>query len=275
MRRVGDIPFTYCHVPGSDCPVLLLPGLVGKDWIWKSTADELTREGYGTLVWNAAVAQLDLGEPTAAITELCEGALAMLDALSIERVLACGNSLGALLALEFAAHCPERTAGMVISGCPGLGEKVIDASYFLTHDEHQVVEEFRKQMFYTEPESLPTELIEEGMAMALHRPTTLKMLKVLRAADSYDTVESIGKVRCPTRLIWGDHDRTTPLESWMPHIEKFEDAELHVVAECGHSPMIEKTDEWLELLMDFVRKIIPGPDQDGALRGGTSAIRRG
>lgn len=271
--RAGDIPFTYRHVPGSDCPVMLLPGLVGKDWIWNSTADELTRAGYGTLIWNAAVAQLDLGEPTAAIAELCEGALAVLDELSIEKVLVCGNSLGALLALEFAAQHRDRTAGMVMSGCPGLGEKVIDAGYFLTHDEHEVIEEFRKQMFYNEPESLPTELVEEGMAMALHRPTTLKMLKVLRAADSYDTVSSIGQVSCPTRLIWGDHDHTTPLENWMPHIGEFQDAELHVVTECGHSPMIEKTDEWLRLLMDFVRQVMPGSDHEGALQGGASPIR--
>jgi len=252
---------------------MLLPGLVGKDWIWKSTADELTRAGYGTLIWNAAVAQLDLGEPTAAIAELCEGALAVLDELSIEKVLACGNSLGALLALGFAARYPDRTAGIVISGCPGLGEKVIDASYFLTHDEREVVEEFRKQMFYNEVESLPTELIEEGMAMALHRPTTLKMLKVLRAADSYNTVSSIEEVSCPTRLIWGEHDKTTPLENWMPHIGKFQDGELRVVAECGHSPMIEKFDEWLTLLMDFVRQVIPDPDHGGALRESASAAR--
>jgi|GEM_PF-3818970 len=246
---------------------MLLPGLVGKDWIWDSTAEELARAGYGTVVWNAAVAQLDLGEPTAAIAELCEGTLAMLDDLSLEKVLVCGNSLGALLALGFAAENPDRTAGMIMSGCPGLGEKVIDASYFLTHDEQEVMDEFRKQMFYREPESLPTELIEEGMAMARHRPTTLKLLKVLRAADAYDTVSRIGQVACPTRLVWGEHDRTTPLENWTPHLRTFQNVELHVVAECGHSPMIEKPDEWMTLLMDFVRQVVPGPGNDGAPQG--------
>jgi pimeloyl-ACP methyl ester carboxylesterase len=245
---------------------MLLPGLAGEDWIWRSTVEELTRAGHGTLVWNAAVAQLDVGDPSSILAELRSGAIAVLDDLSIEEVLVCGNSLGALLGLDFAGKHPDRTAGLVVSGCPGLGEKIVDASYLVSHGEREILDEYRSQMFYSEPESLPPELIEEAMQMTLHRPTMIKMLKVLRAANLHDTVGSIRSVTCPTSLIWGEHDRITPLENWRPHIAEFHDAELHVVLECGHSPMIEKVDQWLALLMEFVRQVIPGIDQDEALR---------
>lgn len=268
--KVRDIPFTYRQVPGSDCPVTLFPGLVGKDWIWRWTAEELTHAGYGTLIWNAAVAELDVEDTSSAITELSDSTLALLDDLGIERTLVCGNSLGALLALEFAAAHPERTVGLVLSGCPGLGEKIVDVSFFLGHDEREILEEFRRRMFYNEPDSLPGGLIEEAMEMVLHRPTMLKLLKVLRAADTYDTVGSVSRVSCPTSLIWGEHDQITPLENWKPLLPEFREGELHAVKDCGHSPMIEKSDEWLALLMDFLQRFSPRNARSEAVPSGVS-----
>lgn len=255
------IPFTYRHLPGSEVPVTLFPGLVGKDWIWNETVAELTRTGYGTFVWNAAVAELDVAEPASFIAELSDAMLALLDDLSIERTVVCGNSLGALLALEFAAAHPERTVGLVLSGCPGLGEKIVDVDFFFSHEEREILEEFRRRMFYREPESAPDEVIEEAMEMVLHRPTTLKLLRVLRAADLHDTVGRIPAVACPTSIIWGEHDQITPIDNWRPHFPEFADAELHVVPECGHSPMIEKPADWAALLLGFVERVTAGVPQ--------------
>jgi 2-hydroxy-6-oxonona-2,4-dienedioate hydrolase len=235
---------------------MLLPGLMGGDWIWRSTVEELSRAGYGTIVWNAAVATLDHGRATSPITEICTGALAIVDDLGIEEVLVCGNSLGALLALEFASKHPQHTAGLVLSGCPGLEENMLDMGYVLSHSQREVVEEYRSRMFYSEPEGLD-EFIKEGIEMVLDRPTAIKTLAAFRAARTHDTVGSLGGVACPTRLIWGQHDLITPLDNWMPHISELRDAELHVVPACGHSPMIEKTDEWLALVLDFVSRVIP------------------
>lgn len=233
---------------------MLLPGLMGGDWIWRPTVEALTRAGYGTLVWNAAVATLDNVVSTSIIDDICAGALAMLEDLAIEEVLVCGNSLGALLALDFASKHPDRTAGMVLSGCPGLEENMLDVGYVLSHSQAEVVEEYRSRMFYNEPESL-AEFINDGIEMVLDRPTAIKTLEAFRAARLHDTVASLSNVDCPTCLIWGEHDLITPLENWRPHISKLSEAELHVVHECGHSPMIEKTDEWLVLVLDFASRV--------------------
>lgn len=270
--RANEIPFTYRHVPGCECPVMLLPGLAGKDWIWEPTVDGLARAGYGSIAWNAAVGELDLDNPTSSITDLSNGAVELLDELSIGRILVCGNSLGALIGLEFASKHEDRVAGALISGCPGLGEKIIDMSYFMNHGEREILEELRRRMFYREPDSVPKELLDEAVEMTLHRPTMLRMLKVLRAAESYDTVESMKRVTPPVSLVWGEHDMITPLENWQPHIAEFPDAELHVVPDCGHSPMIEKPDEWLGLLTDFANRVAPVAGRDDALQNGAASV---
>lgn len=232
----------------------------------------MTRAGYGTIAWNAAVAELDMDDPTSSIAYLSDGAVELLDELSIERVLVCGNSLGALIGLDFASRHADRVAGAVISGCPGLGEKIIDMDFFMNHGEREILEELRRRMFYREPEELPKEFLEEAMEMTLHRPTMLRMLKVLRAAKSYDTVESVRGVTSPAFLVWGEHDVITPLENWRPCIPEFPDAELHVVPDCGHSPMMEKPEEWMALLTGFASRVAPLADEDDAVRGDASSV---
>jgi 2-hydroxy-6-oxonona-2,4-dienedioate hydrolase len=256
----SKIPFTYRHVPGSDCPVTLLPGLLGGDWIWRSTVERLTRAGYGTLVWNVAVAELDLGEPSSVMSDLCDGALAVLNDLSIDETLVCGNSLGALVGLEFARRHPTRTAGIVVSGCPGLEENMVDDHFFMSRTQSDVFDEYRKRMFYSEP-GWVAGFLDEIKEMALDRETMVRILKGFRAARLHDTVESLSEIVCPSCLIWGENDLVTPFDNWRPHVSDLRETEFHVVSECGHSPMVEKIDEWMVLVLDFLGRLVPRADE--------------
>ncbi len=159
---------------------------------------------------------------------------------------------------------------MIFSGCPGLGEKIIDTSYMISHSEREVLEEFRSRMFQNEP-AWVRPLMEETIEMALPRPIQLKMLKLLRAAASYDTLNCVPRVTCPTCVVWGEYDRITPLENWEPHFAKFPHAEVHIVPNCGHSPMIEMADEWMELVRGFVGRVIPLSGAETVAVGGVTA----
>ena len=212
--------------------------------------------------------ELGSGASDSLINGISDTALAMLDDLSIDKVLVCGNSLGALIGLDFASRHPERTAGMIFSGCPGLGEKIIDTSYMVSHSEREVLEEFRSRMFHNEP-AWVAPLMEETIEMALPRPIQLKMLKLMRAASAYDTLGCVPRVTCPTCVVWGEFDRITPLDNWEPHFAEFPDAETHIVPECGHSPMIEKADEWMDLMLNFLGRVIR--PSDAVAVGGAAA----
>jgi 2-hydroxy-6-oxonona-2,4-dienedioate hydrolase len=62
----------------------------------------------------------------------------------------------------------------------------------------------------------------------------------------------VGRITAPTLLLWTEHDPTGGLDEadlllhWLP------DARLHVIADAGHWPQWEKTDEYLRAHRDFL-----------------------
>jgi 2-hydroxy-6-oxonona-2,4-dienedioate hydrolase len=256
--RATEIDFTYRHLPNSGTPVVLLPGLVGSDWIWRSTVECLSSAGHSTLVWNTPIALLDRDAATS-IDVLRESVLDLLDHMSVERALLCGNSLGALLALDFASHHPERSAGLIVSGSPGMHEGIIDLDYLLEHTDRETLQHYAQRLFYSRPETLDPELVEQTIEMVLHRPTALNILRAFQATRSHDTVGILPRISCPVSLVWGEHDLVTPLENWRAHIPSIPAAELHVIDACGHAPMIEQPEAWLGLLLAFVERLLGRP----------------
>jgi pimeloyl-ACP methyl ester carboxylesterase len=248
------VHFTYRHVPGTRPPVMLLPGLVGADWFWRSTIERLTARGFSTIVWDTPIAKLDRPLATS-IEALRRETIALLEDLGIDRAILCGSSLGALVALDVAGSHPERVAALIVSGSPGMHEGVVDLDYLLDHTDRETLERYGSRLFYTQPDSIDPALVDETIEMILHRPTAVKILRAFQAARSYDTVGLLPRVMCPVRLIWGEQDLVTPLDNWRPHLSRLPDAELHVIAGCGHAPMVEQPAEWLRLTEEFAERV--------------------
>lgn len=252
------VHFAYRHVPGARPPVMLLPGLVGADWFWASTIERLNAAGFSTIVWETPIAKLDRRLATS-IEALRRETIAMLDDLALDRAVMCGNSLGALLALDLAGSHPERVAASIVSGSPGMHEGVVDLDYLLDHTDRETLERYGSRIFFTQPDTIDQARVDETIEMVLHRPTALKILRAFQAARSYDTLELLPRVSCPVCLIWGEQDLVTPLENWRPHLARLPDAELHVIAGCGHAPMVERPEEWLRLTEEFLERAAGAP----------------
>jgi 2-hydroxy-6-oxonona-2,4-dienedioate hydrolase len=253
-----ELDVTYRPAADPTPPVVLLPGLVGADWIWTRTVADLTAAGHGTLVWNTPIALLD-ADLASSIPALRRSVLALLDHLSIERAVLCGSSLGALLALDVGSAHPDRTASLIVSGAPGLHETVLDVDYLLQHTDREVLQEYGKRLFYSEPDALDPQLVEQTIDMVLHRPTALKILRAFQAARAHDTVGILPGIASPVRMIWGENDLITPLADWRPHLHRIPRVELHVLPACGHAPMVERPDEWSRLVLEFVSRTADRP----------------
>ena len=255
MGDARGIDFTYSHVPGSDTPVVLLPGLVGADWIWAGTVQGLRAAGHSTLVWNTPIALLD-ADLASSLENLRGAVVGLLDHLSVDRALLCGSSLGALLALDFGSKHGDRTAGLVVSGSPGMHETVLDTEYLLEHTDRETLLKYGTRLFYTQPDEIDPELVEYTLEMVLDRSNALKILRAFQAARTHDTTGILPSIEAPVRMIWGENDMITPIDGWRPHIESIPAAELHVIPGCGHAPMIEKPEEWVGQVVEFVDRTL-------------------
>ena len=62
----------------------------------------------------------------------------------------------------------------------------------------------------------------------------------------------LGRVKIPTRIVWGRQDKLVPLECGELYNKAIPGSDLVVIDNCGHVPEIEKTDEFVKTALDFL-----------------------
>jgi pimeloyl-ACP methyl ester carboxylesterase len=61
----------------------------------------------------------------------------------------------------------------------------------------------------------------------------------------------LARVRCPTLLLWGEHDRLVPPAYGAAYAKHLPQAELKLIPACGHLGMFEKEAEFVEAVARF------------------------
>jgi pimeloyl-ACP methyl ester carboxylesterase len=199
--------------------------------------------------WNLATWRQDLG--------------AFLDALEIERPALLGVAIGAMVALTFAAHHPERVRRMVLASAnaryvpsravavfdrlsPGAGD--VAAAYFSDPTELTFAEYLRVCVpLYTQT-PLDAELVarmEVNMEASPHWQRA--------EGERVDLREEAGRVACPVLVLAGEEDPAFPVAgaeelvaSLPPHLVRFERFPA-----AGHG-VFRDAPHALELVKEFV-----------------------
>ena len=127
--------------------VVFVNGLFGGGWIWEPVVATLTAQGYGTVVTAEPLAAHETAED---IPALLQSISLLVDTLPDASPILCGNSLGALVAMELATAEPSRWAGVILSGAPGLGDEQ-DAESFGVRAAHPVTQARRPHRRPTDP----------------------------------------------------------------------------------------------------------------------------
>src|SRR5262249_27425359 len=106
--------------------VMFINGLFGGGWIWEPIVTALADHGHGAVV---ATEPLAAQSTAADIPALLQSFALLADGLPEPAPVLCGNSMGALAAMELAAADPHRWSGLVLTGAPGLGDENDAASF--------------------------------------------------------------------------------------------------------------------------------------------------
>ncbi len=204
----GRLHFARC---GQGFPVLLLHQTPRS---WDEYRDVLPRLGrhfdglaMDTVGYGLSPPFAD-GLPT--VERWASAALALLDALGLERVAVVGHHTGAVIAMEMAATAPQRVAALVLSSCP-----MVDAERRARHGDHAVVDQVTRkadgshllelwrmrQPFYPDDD---IDLMERFMVDALR--VGERAAQGHLCVNRYRMEDRIGRVTCPTLLVGATED---------------------------------------------------------------------
>jgi pimeloyl-ACP methyl ester carboxylesterase len=177
----------------------------------------------------------------------------MFDALGLEELVLGGVSLGGWIAAEFAVRWPERVKRLWIADAPGLWveEEPLPDMFRIMQDRSKL-----RELLFHDPHSYMAKLVlqeepdEEKMLAAYQALTVLARLVWDRPYDP-QLPARLHRIQCPTLLLWGAHDRLVPPAYGKAYQKYLPQAELKLIADCGHLPMFEREAEFVETVAKF------------------------
>jgi pimeloyl-ACP methyl ester carboxylesterase len=177
----------------------------------------------------------------------------LFDALGLEQVVLGGVSLGGWIAAEFAVRWPERVKKLWIADAPGLwvDEQPLPDMFRIMGDRDRM-----RALLFHDPKSYVATMVlrdnpdEQQLLAAYQNMTALARVVWDRPYDP-KLPGRLHRVACPTLLVWGEHDRLVPPaygEAYRKHIAG---AQMKLIRDCGHLPMFEKEQEFVEAVGKF------------------------
>jgi pimeloyl-ACP methyl ester carboxylesterase len=188
--------------------------------------------------------------------QLAADAVGLLDRLQIERAHVFGMSMGGMIAQEVALGWPDRVDRLVL-GCTHAGVRHAvpqpreTQRAFVKHDDW--AERMR---------ALAPLAFARGVDPAFLDAFVAKKARDVQDDDGYraqiaavlahDTYERLPEIAAPTLVLTGDDDRVIPGASSDALAQRIPGARLEVIAGAGHLFFLERPEETLRVLEDFL-----------------------
>jgi pimeloyl-ACP methyl ester carboxylesterase len=261
--QVGDVNLNY-EVRGGGDPLLMVMGLGGSSAEWSpALVDELARS-FRTIIYdNRGTGRSDKPDIPYSLEMFAADAIAILDALKIDRVHLFGVSMGGMIAQELALRYAPRLQTLTL-GCTTCGGKnavapppeslkLLTAPRAGLSDEELIRRGW--PLAYT-PSYIQNHRadLEAGMARQLAHPTPAFVVKRhLEATYALKTHDRLPEIKTPTLVVTGAKDVLIPARNSEIIAKRIPGAKLHVIPDSGHAFFNETPREFIDVFKPFAQ----------------------
>lgn len=177
-----------------------------------------------------------------------------LDELGIESARVVGHSLGGMLAAEMAALGGSYVRRLVLVDALGLWLDDTPAPDPFTMSAEQL-----RQASYFDPDRAPPESTPDPEDREAVARESLRRQLNLAAAGKFiwpipdkGLKKRIHRVKAPTLIIWGERDGLLPLAYGRELQRLLRGSRLEIIPGTAHLPMLERPDEFVRRVRDFL-----------------------
>lgn len=262
-RRVAlptGVTVPYVEQGGPAAPHLLLLHAVGDSW----HSFERVLPHLPETVHVVVPSQRGHGGATApasgyATADFAADVVALMDALDLPTAVLAGGSSGGLVARRVAIEHPGRVSGLALLGSPATpaGNPVVEAWWegTISRLTDPVPEEFVDDLLEAcvalpVPDDFLATMRRESLRVPAH-----VWSGTFRGLLDDDTFDRLGRIGCPTRVVWGGQDALLPRDDQERLVAAIPGATLTVYREAGHVPYWEEPRRTARDLADLVAEV--------------------
>lgn len=172
---------------------------------------------------------------------------------NLSDIVLIGNSLGGHVALVYVKDHADKVKALVLTGSSGLYENAMGGS-FPRREDYDFIKQKVEVTFY-DPKTASKELVDECFAIVNDKGKLIRILSLAKSAIRHNMSDDLKNMHVPTCLIWGKQDIVTPPEVAEEFHRLLPVNDLFWIDQCGHAPMMEKPQEFNEVLDKWLTKL--------------------
>ena len=179
--------------------------------------------------------------------------LQMVQQLGLKQYILVGSSMGGWVAAEMAAMGQENLKGLVLVDAAGIRPEKGEIAEIL-----MVSAQSRQALAFYDTSQVPNydeysrEMTPEETQMDHANREMASRLIWKPYLHNPNLPFNLAKVRTPTLLVWGRQDAIVPVECGELYRRAVANSTLKVIDNCGHSPQIEKPQEFQAAITEFL-----------------------
>lgn len=219
----------------SDAPleIVFLPGLLCNERLWAAQIDGLSD------IAHATVARLGNADSVEALAN------AVLNQAPNGAFMLAGMSMGGYIALEIMRQQPQRVLGLAListSARPDMPETTEarrELMRLATHDLDKVIDQLLPKLLH--PSRL-NDVNSAGVMRSMAEELGAEVFKRQQEAiiGRPDSRPRLHEINCPTLILCGREDQTTPPTVHSEMAQAIPGAHLAILEECGHLAPLEQ-----------------------------------
>lgn len=172
--------------------------------------------------------------------------------MNIKDLVVMGNSLGGHIGLMYTLNNASKVKNLILTGSSGLFENSMGGSYPKRGDYNYLKE--RVAYTFYDPNTVGDDYVTEIFETLKSIPKSLRIVAIAKSAQRNNLSHDLVNIKVPTLLIWGLNDTITPPAVAHEFNKLIPNSTLRFIDKCCHAPMMERPDEYNDILEDFLNK---------------------
>ncbi len=259
--KIGEKSIYY-ESHGEGETLVILNGIMMSTGSWSAFVDVLSKNNRLILVDFIDQGQSDRADDQYTQDFHVECLIELFNKLNLGQVHLLGISYGGEVAQRFALKHQDRLLSLILSNTTSYTNmmlKDIGESWIYAAKTYDGRVFFKSTM----PFIYSADFYEENIDWLMEREKAFSIslkpnwyegfIRLVRSAEDLNIRDEIHKIEVPTLIIGAEHDATTPLKYQEEIQRRIPNSKLVVVKGSGHALMYEKPQEFITLVLGFVK----------------------
>ncbi|MET3859496.1 3-oxoadipate enol-lactonase [Dietzia sp. 2505] len=259
------MPATLSHqvsgLQSADAPVVVLLGSLGSDRsMWDSQVRDLARDHTVVAVDHRGHGSSDVVAGPCTIADLSGDVLALLDGMGVDRFHVVGLSLGGAVAQWLAVHEPTRVRSTaLLCTAARFGEPTgwAERAAAVREGGTGAVADAVVARWVTAGRAEQDPALVAGLREMILATSAEGYAAACDALSVWDGRADLGRITCPTLVVAGDEDPSTPPDVVRELADGIPGAEFVTLSPAAHVPTVEMPERVSEVLRSHL--ISAGP----------------